>query len=128
MERVTGIGGVFFRAADPAAMLGWYEEHLGLVPDDDRCAVLPWRHHDDPDRPGSTTWAPFPADTTYFGPDPGSFMINYRVASLDRMREQLRAAGVTVDDATEESEFGRFGWFTDPEGNRAELWEPPAGK
>lgn len=72
-----------------------------------------------------TIWAAFPKSTTYFDPSLSSFMINYRVENLGRMLDQLRSMGATVDEKTEESEFGKFGWVMDPEGNRIELWEPP---
>ena len=71
-----------------------------------------------------TVWAPFPADTEYFGPSGQQTMVNFRVRDLDAMLEQLRAAGVVVDERVEEMEFGRFGWATDLEGNRFELWQP----
>jgi len=125
MERVRGVGGVFFRCENPAALQGWYVEHLGLEPDDDGYIQFRWQDGETPERPGRTIWAPFPADTTYLGSPGAPFMINYRVDNLDRMLDQLRAAGCPVDDRTETSEFGRFGWATDPEGNRFELWEPP---
>ena len=128
MERVTGIGGVFFKASDPAALQGWYREHLGLEPDFDTGTVLRWRDAQDPERPGSTTWALFPANTTYFEPSSAPFMVNYRVANLDAMMAQLREAGVHTDERIEEMEYGRFGWATDPEGNRFELWEPAEGQ
>ena len=118
MERVEGIGGVFFRARDPQALLAWYREHLGIEPAPD----FEGRTFED----GPTVWALFPAETEYFGPSGQSLMVNYRVGSLDAMLEQLRAAGVPIDDTVHESEFGRFGWASDPEGNRLELWEPPA--
>jgi predicted enzyme related to lactoylglutathione lyase len=128
MERVTGIGGVFFKARDPRELLEWYRKHLGVQPEPGgEAAVFAWERTEGPDRPGSTTWAIFPADTAYFGDRRSQSMINYRVAKLDPMLEQLREAGVEVDERVEESEFGRFGWATDPEGNRFELWEPPPG-
>jgi predicted enzyme related to lactoylglutathione lyase len=128
MERVTGIGGVFFKANDRAGLLAWYREHLGLrsAPDDD-AIVLRWREADDPECVGSTTWALFPADTTYFEPSGAPFMVNYRVRNLDAMLAQLRGAGVRVDDRVEDTPFGRFGWAMDPEGNRFELWQAPDG-
>ena len=125
MERVTGIGGVFFKARDPAALAAWYRQHLGLE-SKDAIAEFEWREKEEPDRIGHTVWAAFPADTRYFGTGGAPFMINYRVRSLDRMVEQLHRAGAQVDDRIEESDYGRFAWITDPEGNRIELWEPPA--
>ena len=127
MERVKGIGGVFFKSRDPESLLGWYREHLGIE-HAHGCAVFPWRRAEDPQRKGSTVWSPFSKDTEYFAPSEASFMINYRVDDLDAMLAQLRAAGVTVDDRIEESEFGPFGWAMDPDGNRLELWEPPASE
>ena len=116
-ERVTGIGGVFFRAQDPAALSAWYAEHLGVPVDEGGAghAIFPESRN--------TVWSPFPADTDYWPREKGG-MVNFTVADLDAMLAQLRAAGVDVDDKVEELEFGRFGWFTDPEGNRVELWQP----
>jgi predicted enzyme related to lactoylglutathione lyase len=114
-DGVTGLGGVFFRARDPAALKAWYEETLG-VPAEDLM------------RSDGLVFAIFDADTDYFGPSGQGFMVNFRVASLDRMVERLRAAGVEVDDETQDQEgVGRFGWAVDPEGNRFELWEPAEG-
>jgi predicted enzyme related to lactoylglutathione lyase len=120
MERVTGIGGVFFRARDPAALAAWYAENLGIAVDASfGGAIFRWS------APGETVWSPFPSDTDYFGTSGQAWMVNYRVRDLDSMLAQLRTAGVAVDDNVEESEFGRFGWASDPEGNRFELWQPP---
>jgi catechol 2,3-dioxygenase-like lactoylglutathione lyase family enzyme len=128
MERVTGIGGVFFKAQDPAALAAWYAEHLGVVLAFGHGATFTWGAPDATEPgPGMTVWSPFPAATSYFAPSAAPFMINYRVRQLDPMLAQLRAAGVAVDERVEESEFGRFGWAMDPEGNRIELWEPPSG-
>ena len=118
MERVTGIGGAFFRASDPSGLARWYQNHLGIDADVDGDSV--WRQE-----AGPTVFAPFPADTDYFGRPEQGFMLNFRVRDLDAMLAQLRAAGATVDDRIEVMEqIGRFGWATDPEGNRFELWEP----
>lgn len=115
MERVVGIGGVFFRAGDPEALRAWYAEHLGIDVQDWGGAGF---------EGGVTVWTIFAGDTEYF-PSGQQSMVNYRVGDLDAMLEQLRAAGVAVDDKVEDSELGRFGWATDPEGNRFELWQPP---
>jgi len=119
MEHVTGIGGVFFKARDPEKMSAWYREHLG-VPVEDGHADFTWREQDHPEKTGRTVWSIFPANSDYFG---SAAMINYRVANLDRMLEQLRERGVTVEKV-EDYDYGRFAWITDPEGNRIELWEP----
>ncbi len=117
MERVTGIGGIFFKSEDPAKLSAWYREHLGITPDG---GVVVFSGE------GMTVWSPFAKSTTYFAPSQAPFMINYRVTNLDAMLAQLRAAGVKVDDKVDDSEYGRFGWAMDPEGNRFELWQPPA--
>ena len=120
MERVTGIGGVFQRAAQAASLREWYAEHLGIELSEWGFKPFEWTAG------GSTSLAIFDHDTEYFGRSDQAFMLNFRVADLDAMLAQLRAAGVEVIDA-QESEYGRFGWAVDPEGNRFELWEPPAG-
>jgi catechol 2,3-dioxygenase-like lactoylglutathione lyase family enzyme len=122
MEQVTGIGGIFFKARDPARMAAWYREHLG-VGNGDGQADFVWREHDQPHRIGRTVWSLFQQDTDYFGPASTPFMINYRVSNLEPMLEQLRVAGISVDKV-EDHAYGRFAWITDPEGNRIELWEP----
>jgi predicted enzyme related to lactoylglutathione lyase len=127
MAKVLGIGGVFLKADDPERLIGWYERHLGLRREAGHVAIFPWRHADDPERKGMTVWSLFRRDTDYFGPGGQAGMINYIVDDLDGVLTGLRSAGIEVDDRTEESEYGRFGWAVDPEGNRIELWEPPAG-
>jgi catechol 2,3-dioxygenase-like lactoylglutathione lyase family enzyme len=122
MEKVTGIGGVFFQVRDLALMSAWYQKHLGIPLDDGHADFL-WREDDHPDRTGRTVWSLFPADTDYFGPTRPAFMINYRVANLERMVEQLRRGGISVEKI-EDYDYGRFAWITDPEGNRIELYEP----
>ena len=124
MERVTGIGGIFFKSRDADGLKAWYREHLGIEPGTDGGGAFEWREIDAPERKGYTVWAPFPHDTQYFAPSDASFMINYWVRDLDRMLDQLRRAGVTVDERIEEQPYGRFAWAMDPEGNRIELWEP----
>ena len=119
MERAVGIGGVFMRSADPDALARWYAEHLGLDVMSSETEETWWQAE------GPTVWAPFPADTDYFGRREQGWMINFRVSDLDAMLVQLRSAGVTVDGEVQELEgIGRFGWGTDPEGNRFELWQP----
>ena len=127
MKRVTGIGGIFFKANDPEQLKAWYYEHLGIVPDNQGYVTFAWREKDDPDSIGFTAWSLFTKDTPYFAPSEAPFMVNYRVADLYGLLEQLRREGVRVDDKVEEYEYGRFGWIYDPEGNKIELWEPPNG-
>ena len=118
-QSILGIGGIFFKARDPTALAAWYREHLGVP------VGAAATHAVITDQQATTVWSTFPADTNYFAPSMAPFMLNYRVADLTAMLTQLRAAGVPVDDRIDESDFGRFGWATDPEGNRFELWQPP---
>ena len=127
MERVTGIGGVFFKAQEPDRLRAWYRDHLGLAIADWGGVSFEWREVETPQRKATTVWSIFPAHTKYFDPSPAPFMVNYRVKDLARVLAQLRAEGCQVDERIEESEFGKFGWVMDPEGNRIELWEPPEG-
>jgi predicted enzyme related to lactoylglutathione lyase len=117
MTHVTGIGGFFFRAKDPEALAAWYEQNLGIPPVG--AAVGPWQTE-----AGTTVFTPFPADTDYFGRAEQQAMINLRVRDLDGLLRSLRAAGAAVDEGTVDESYGRFGYVTDPEGNRIELWEP----
>lgn len=117
MTHVTGIGGFFFRAKDPEALAAWYERHLGISPVGS--ANGPWHTE-----AGITVFAPFPADTDYFGRPDQQAMINLRVRGLETLLQTLREAGAAVDQTTVHEPYGRFGYVTDPEGNRIELWEP----
>ena len=117
MERVTGIGGVFFRPRDAERVRAWYREHLGI--DIEEWGGKPFVANDG----DVTVWCPFATDTTYFE---GTVMINYRVRDLDAMLAQLRASGVEILDELHEDENGRFGWAFDCEANRIELWQPAA--
>jgi catechol 2,3-dioxygenase-like lactoylglutathione lyase family enzyme len=125
MERVLGIGGVFLRFRDREGTARWYRDHLGLdVQEGWWGTSLPLRDPDD--RPSAcVVWSAFAPDTTYFGDPRQAVMVNYRVRNLDAIRGQLLAAGCDVDPKVERSDYGAFGWVTDPEGNRIELWEPP---
>jgi predicted enzyme related to lactoylglutathione lyase len=116
MERVLGIGGYFLRATDPAALGAWYRECLGLETDEHGA----WRQQD-----GVTVFATFESETGYFGSRAQQTMLNFRVRDLDAMLAQLRANGADVAEDTQAMDgVGRFGWVTDPEGNRIELWQP----
>ena len=122
MEQVTGIGGVFFKVKDPKGMAAWYRQNLGIHPKGG-FADFTWREKDHPEEIGHTAWRIFPTNTNYFGESSSSLMINYRVANLDRMLEQLRRNGVKIEKV-EDYDYGRWAWIMDPEGNRIELWEP----
>jgi catechol 2,3-dioxygenase-like lactoylglutathione lyase family enzyme len=123
-QKVLGLGGVFVRANDPKALAAWYREHLGFDVHDfggSFGAIFPFADGE----AGYQVWTAFPATTPYFGSPGQPQMLNFRVADLDALLAQLRAAGVTVDDKVERSEYGAFGWCVDGEGNRVELWQPP---
>ena len=125
MQKVLGLGGVFVRARDRQALAIWYRDHLGLAIDETWWgAILPLTTPQDT-AGAYTVWSAFPHDTDYFGAGENGFMVNFRVADLDALLAQLREAGCDVEEKVDESEFGKFGWVTDPEGNRVELWEPP---
>ncbi|MEO3690479.1 VOC family protein [Roseateles paludis] len=124
MKRVTGIGGIFFKARDPQALAAWYRQHLGLAVEDWGGVAFKWA---DDSPSGTTIWSPFKDDTGYFAPSTAPFMINFRVADLHALLAALRAEGCQVLEKVDESEYGKFGWVIDPEGNKLELWEPPAG-
>ena len=110
------------KARDPKAMAAWYRAHLGIQVKSGY-ANFDWREKENPDRMGRTVWSLFPTNTTYFGSSTSPYMINYRVANLDRMIEQLKRHGVAVEQVKDYN-YGRFTWVTDPEGTRIELWEP----
>ncbi len=125
MKRVTGIGGIFFKARDAHALRAWYKAHLGIDVQDWGGASFSWMAPDGkPDDCGATIWSIAPMDGDDFAPSTAPFMINYRVADLDALLAVLRAEGCNVLDS-QTSEYGKFGWVLDPEGNKVELWEPP---
>lgn len=116
---VQGIGGVFFRAQDPDALRRWYADNLGLTLEDYGGALFTAAAGD------QTVWSVSSTEDEYW-PRGQQAMMNYRVDDLDAVLERLRAAGAAVDERVDEYEYGRFGWAVDPEGNRFELWQPPA--
>lgn len=126
MERVTGIGGIFIKSRHPDVLRAWYQKHLGMDIQPWGGVAFMWSTPEDPNPNGATVWNVFEASSEYFAPSTAAFMVNYRVKDLHALLAALRAEGCTVDDKTEESEFGKFGWVMDPDGNRVELWEPPA--
>lgn len=119
MEKVNGIGGVFFRAKDPAALAAWYEENLGVRKTPESYDEGSWWQEK-----GPTVFAPFESDTDYFGNAAKQWMVNFRVDDLDAMAAQLVESGIEVEIAPETYPNGRFAHLRDPEGNRIELWEP----
>jgi predicted enzyme related to lactoylglutathione lyase len=123
MKKVTGIGGVFFKSKDPQKIKEWYNKHLG-IPTTQWGASFEWMQADDNTKKGSTAWNPFAQDTKYFAPSEKDFMINYRVENLEALVEELKRAGVTIVDAIETVDYGKFVDIMDPEGNKIQLWEP----
>jgi predicted enzyme related to lactoylglutathione lyase len=128
MKRVTGIGGIFFTAKDPAALQAWYATHLGIDVQPWGGASFEWTDAEGTPVAGTTAWLIGPADGKHFAPSTASFMINYRVDDLDGLLQALRDEGCEVLDLINDSEYGKFGWVMDPEGNKVELWQPPAGQ
>jgi catechol 2,3-dioxygenase-like lactoylglutathione lyase family enzyme len=125
--KILGIGGIFFKSADPAQTREWYGKHLGLV-DKGQGAILPWREKDDPQNERMTIWSVFPATTKYFDPGTASFMVNYIVDDIDALLERLEKEGVKIDPKRQDEAYGRFAWIYDPDGNKIELWQPPAAE
>jgi predicted enzyme related to lactoylglutathione lyase len=123
MAKVIGLGGIFFKSRDPAALRAWYAKHLGIDMSDYGASFA-----EDVSRPGATLWAPFGMDTGYFAPSTKDFMLNFRVDDLDGLLAKLRAGGVEVAAEVHEDDNGRFGWIMDPEGTRIELWQPPSAE
>ncbi len=128
MKRVTGIGGVFFKAQDPKAMHAWYKRHLGIDVQDWGGAAFTWADAEGKPSGGTTIWSVGPADGDQFAPSNAPFMINYRVADLRALVALLKAEGCQVLDKFDDGEYGKFAWVIDPEGNKVELWEPPPGQ
>lgn len=119
--RVTGVGGVFFKAKDPKALAAWYRDVLGLPMEAWGGAAL---RYDAPEHPPALIWSAFPAATNYFAPSTSAFMINYAVDDMDALLARLRAKGVEILKRDDNDSNGRFAWILDPEGNKIELWEP----
>jgi len=128
MRRVTGIGGIFFHAKDPVALREWYRRHLGIDVQDWGGAAFTWADQAGNPVKGTTIWSIGAADSNQFAPSASSFMINYRVEDLGALLQVLRDEGCHVLENSDDSEYGKFGWVVDPEGNKVELWQPPAGQ
>ena len=114
MNRVTGIGGIFFKAKDPKAMRAWYKQHLGIDVQDWGGAAFRWTDADGKPAGGTTAWCIFPAEGDYFAPSTAAFMVNYRVADVRALLTALREEGCNVLDKFDDSEYGKFGWVIDP--------------
>src|SRR5262249_1542395 len=124
MKRVTGIGGIFFQAKDPVALRGWYKSHLGIDVQEGGGTAFTWP--DSSGRSGATIWSIYKADDSLV-PGKSPFTINYRVDDLVALLAALRVEGCNVLDKMDDSDYGKFGWVIDPEGNKVELWQPPSG-
>lgn len=125
MKRVTGIGGIFFKAKDPVALRAWYKQHLGIDVQEWGGAAFPWTDAAGNSANGTTAWSINAADDQSFAPSASTFMVNYRVEDLVALLQALRDEGCNVLENMDDSEYGRFGWVMDPEGNKVELWQPP---
>jgi predicted enzyme related to lactoylglutathione lyase len=125
MKRVTGIGGIFFKAKDPAALQAWYKRHLGIDVQVWGGAAFTWTDAEGKPFAGTTIWSVGKGEQ--FAPGT-TFMVNYRVDDVHALVKVLREEGCNVLDKVDDSEYGKFGWVIDPEGNKVELWQPPAGQ
>ncbi len=128
MKRVTGIGGIFFHAKDPAALQAWYKKHLGIDVQEWGGASFTWTDAAGNPTTGSTVWSIGSAEDDGFAPSTSTFMVNYRVEDLDAVLQLLRDEGCDVLEPADDPDFGKFGWVMDPEGNKVELWQPPPGQ
>lgn len=128
MKRVTGIGGIFFKARDAVSLCAWYKKHLGIDVQDWGGTAFRWTDEEGNPKAGTTVWSVSSAEGDQFAPSKASFMVNYRVADLHGLLAELRSEGCDVLEKTDDSEFGKFGWVIDPEGNKVELWQPPEGQ
>jgi predicted enzyme related to lactoylglutathione lyase len=128
MNRVTGIGGIVIKAKDPEAMQAWYKRHLGIDVQAWGGTAFRWTDADGKPLGGTTAWSIVPADGDAFAPSSASFMVNYRVADVPALLKALGEEGCDVSDTFDDSAYGKFAWVIDPEGNKVELWEPPAGQ
>ena len=128
MKRVIGIGGIFFKAKDAPALQQWYKRYLGIDVQEWGGAAFSWADSEGQPTGGTTIWSINPEESDQFAPGTAPFMINYRVEDLFALIAELKAEGCNVLDETSDSEFGKFAWVIDPEGNKVELWQPPVGQ
>ena len=124
MKKVTGIGGIFFKASDPKASMEWYKTHLGIEMEGAYGANFSWRTGADPSKKAFTIWSPMKESTTYFSPSQQPFMVNFRVENMEALLAELAAAGIEQVGQMETHEYGKFAWIMDPNGVKIELWEP----
>jgi len=124
--RVIGVGGVFIKSERHEQLSEWYQQKLGLREVPGQGVTLNWRDADDPAKERLTIWSTFPARSSYFGSSEAQFMINYIVDDLDALLAKLKREGVQIDPKREDHDYGRFAWIFDLDGNKVELWEPPA--
>lgn len=123
MAKALGVGGIFFKSKDPKALMAWYQRALGLPSESgDYANFFPSAMP----AGGCTVFSPFMLDTEYFAPSGSSFMFNLVVDDLDGALRQVADAGATLAGDIAAYDYGRFGWFIDPDGNKVELWEPIA--
>jgi predicted enzyme related to lactoylglutathione lyase len=128
MRRVTGIGGIFFKAKDAPALRAWYKRHLGIDVQEWGGTAFAWADSDGKPMAGTTIWSVGSAEADAFAPSQSSFMVNYRVEDARALAQILKQEGCNVLDKIDESEYGVFAWVIDPEGNKVELWQPPVGQ
>lgn len=128
MKRVTGIGGVFFKAKDAPTLRAWYKRHLGIDVQEWGGAAFTWTDNEGQPIGGTTIWSISPEQSDQFAPSQSSFMINYRVEDLQSLVSVLREERCNVLERIEDTEYGKFAWVIDPEGNKIELWQPPVGQ
>jgi predicted enzyme related to lactoylglutathione lyase len=128
MKRVTGIGGIFFKAKNASALQAWYKQHLGIDVQAWGGAAFDWADSEGKPTAGTTVWSIHSEESTAFAPSEASFMVNYRVEDLHALVAALKTEGCHVLDKIDDSEYGKFAWVIDPEGNKVELWQAPAGQ
>jgi len=126
MKHIAGLGGVFIKAKDPKTLAAWYEEYLGIGFNNGVYVDFPFSEEDGKITPGSNVLSFFKSDSNYFAPSDKQVMINLRVYDLFALLEELKQKGVTIVGDPMDEDYGKFGWIMDPEGNKIELWQPPA--
>ena len=122
-EKVTGIGGIFFKSPDPKKACDWYDKHLGIQFGEQTYRSFQWKEQETGEQ-GSTVFSFFKNETTYLDPSKSPFIINFRVKNLDTLLSQLQSEGVTIVGEPQTYSYGKFAWILDPDGNKIELWEP----